>query len=106
MLPDGIIRVGHEKKHSYLLPLDKAPTGNNQPIFIECSGTEKLRLKQPEYSGSCSTAYQHPNGLIFDYGLGRSSVPENSLISTDQKMRKKMEELIINTSHNENKDGL
>lgn len=63
----------------YILPLDKAPTINNEPVTFNCSGS---RTRYP-----CFTRYGLPNGIYVEYKLRRYRQGEADILAKDKQVR-------------------
>lgn len=92
-LPDGVqyIKYGY-----FILPLAKAPTQNNEPVFISCTGNRDQELDKREFSiNSCDSLYTHPLGFSVSYRFGRGNFPRYSdYLEVDQAIRTQINNMI------------
>ena len=68
-LSNGTEKVQWGGTENYLLPSDKAPTKNGEPVMFQCSG----RIKTVSQTDSCWVSYVYPDkyGFIFSYRMFR-----------------------------------
>ncbi len=88
-LPNGIKKVTWEGYEYYLLPIDKAPTLNHEPIILQCEGLGKA----PRILNFCRTKYVLPDGYGFSYSFYRKFHYESDYLTVDQNKRKEYEEI-------------
>lgn len=81
-LENGVILLDTEREADvFVLPMDKAPTANNEAVVYEC------------FNG-CMTSYMHPSGLMVSYGEKHNKI--DAVLEYDLIMRKKIQEFLDN----------
>lgn len=101
MLPDGVEYL-ETPTDAFILPLDKAPTKNGEPVFLSCSGDAKIKPDESMLSNelsfkiaSCTTDYVHPLGFFVFYRFSRGYYPrESSYLEVDQEKRAQIDAVI------------
>lgn len=94
-LPSGIqkITVPVTGGVFFQLPVEAAPTYDQIPVTFICDNSEDERLLAvlPRF---CNTAYLHPSGLAFSYGVLWADYPGDDFIAADKANRKVLDDML------------
>ena len=93
-LPNGIRRIDMGFQ-IYLLPQDKAPTGNGEPVTLWCN-------PEKDFISDCDTFYFLPNGLGVHYMFQRKLYSEDQYLEADRERRDRIESMIEKAQQPEN----
>lgn len=77
----------------FRLPQDAAPTFDKEPVTFICdNSTDESQARiLPRF---CTTAYLHPSGLAFTYGVMWSDYPGDDFIAADKAKRKFLDDMV------------
>jgi len=84
-LPDGLQKIVRGASEIYILPMEIAATGNNEPIVFFCRDREENR--ENFLTQRCDTDYFHSFGFHFWYSIARKNYPPFSHIQIDREKR-------------------
>ena len=110
-LKDGLKKIDGGNTIFYFLPKGVAPTDNEQPVTIVCSGKDAEREPRILFN-SCHVMYIHPNGIMVEYRFSkrvpgrdalsseRSIYSDDEIIALHERMIRRVEEMIVSTSEN------
>lgn len=92
-LPSGIQKINHWNKiwEIYILPNEKAPTKNGEPVVMICD------VKRPAPShifDHCRVKYVHPSGLHLEYVFLLTDYEDYNFIDADKAQREKFDTMI------------
>lgn len=91
-LQTGIVKIANQGVGDlFILPIEKAPTGDGKPVVLDCSRDLPGRIK----IASCMTIYMHRSGLMHRYSFRRSDFPTDNFLDAHARKIKCIEQMII-----------
>lgn len=105
-LKDGLKKIDGGNTTFYFLPQDVAPTGNEQPVTIACSG-KNVEESPARLFNPCHVMYIHPGDIRVEYRFSkrargrdalsseRTIYSDDEIISLHKKIIKRVDEMIV-----------
>lgn len=88
--PSGIVHYDFGTTQGIMLPLEQAPTVNDEPVFFEC--TKWRELRNSKVGGGCTTLYFYKKGLQISYDETEVKVDTpDFFLERDQRFREQIE---------------